>query len=156
MLKSSQAAIGRTFVVTFSDGDDFFWELTKFCMENELRQGFIPMFIAGFAHADLVGTCEKLENPLAPVWSKVHLQNVEALGGGTIARPPDGNGVAPHIHLTAGLKEMSALGHTSHLLGAEVRFLTEMIVIEITSPVMNRVPDPGLFDVPLLHLEDGN
>jgi hypothetical protein len=29
---------------------------------------------------DIVGTCDKLDNPAAPVWSKVHLTNAEALG----------------------------------------------------------------------------
>jgi hypothetical protein len=43
------------------------------------------MFIAGLASADIVGTCERLEDPNAPVWSKVHLTNIEALGGGTLA-----------------------------------------------------------------------
>ena len=43
------------------------------------------MFLAGFEKAEIVGTCEKLEDPNAPVWSKVHLENVEAIGCGTIA-----------------------------------------------------------------------
>jgi hypothetical protein len=44
------------------------------------------MFLAGFAEADIVGTCEKLDDPQAPVWTKVHVTNVEALGCGTIPR----------------------------------------------------------------------
>jgi predicted DNA-binding protein with PD1-like motif len=32
----------------------------------------------------------------------------------------------PHIHVTVGLKEHSATGHTSHLLSAKTQFLTEM------------------------------
>ena len=43
------------------------------------------MFLAAFAEADIVGTCDQLEDPAAPVWSKVHLANAEALGCGTIA-----------------------------------------------------------------------
>jgi hypothetical protein len=38
------------------------------------------MFLAAFAEADIVGTCDKLDDPAAPVWSKVHLTNAEALG----------------------------------------------------------------------------
>ena len=48
------------------------------------------MFLAGFAEAEVVGTCEKLENSDAPVWSKVYLQNVEAFGCGTLANDRDG------------------------------------------------------------------
>jgi len=57
----------------------------------------------------------------------------------------------PHIHITVGLKENSATAHTSHLLDATVQFLTEMLIIEITSPTMHRLPNPDLYDVPQLH-----
>jgi len=43
------------------------------------------MFIAGFSDVHIVGTCEKLQDPQAPVWTSVHLTNVEALGAGTLA-----------------------------------------------------------------------
>jgi hypothetical protein len=59
--------------------------LAEFCAEHDVRQGFIPMFIAGMRDVRHVGTCEKLENPDAPVWSAVHLENVEAIGCGTLA-----------------------------------------------------------------------
>ncbi|MCW2912264.1 MAG: putative DNA-binding protein [Actinomycetia bacterium] len=71
--------IGRTFGVNFDHGDDFFTALTDFCRENGVPQGYIPMFIAGFAEAEIVGTCEKLADPQAPVWTKVHLTNAEAM-----------------------------------------------------------------------------
>ena len=92
------------------------------------------MFVAGFATADLVGTCERLDDPQAPVWSKVQVSNVEAVGGGTLAWDEATDRVAPHIHVAVGLKEHSATGHTSHLLGATVQFLTEMIIVEVTEP----------------------
>lgn len=71
------------------------------------------MFIAGLSTAGIVGTCERLDDPSAPVWSKVHLTSVEALGGGTLAYDPDTDTMQPHIHLTVGLKAHSATGHTS-------------------------------------------
>ncbi|WP_262391877.1 hypothetical protein [Nocardiopsis sp. CNR-923] len=98
-----------------------------------------------------MGTCEKLTDPAAPVWSKVQLSNVEALGGGTIAYDEATDTISPHIHVSVGLKEHSAMGHTSHLLDAQVQFLTEMVLIEVASPQMHRVPNPNLYDVPLLH-----
>ncbi len=48
--------------------------------------------------------------------------------------------VAPHIHVSVGLKALSATGYTSHLLDAKVQFLIEILVIEVTSPVMQ--PNP--------------
>ncbi|MEV2279398.1 DUF296 domain-containing protein [Nocardiopsis sp. NPDC049922] len=149
-MRSHELTQGRTFGLVFDHGEDFFSSLSEFCRDNDVRQGYIPVFIAGFAHVDIVGTCEKLTDPAAPVWSKVQLNNVEALGGGTIAYDETTDTISPHIHVSVGLKEHSATGHTSHLLGAQVQFLTEMVLVEVTSPQMHRVPDPNLYDVPLL------
>src|SRR2546423_12420262 len=112
-VKASELKAGRTFGVTFQDGDDFMTSLAGFCRDNEVRQGYIPMFIAGFAEADLVGTCEKLEDPQAPVWTKVHVTNVEALGCGTSPRDhPDG--LHPPVHDPARHTDPSATAHARH------------------------------------------
>ncbi|GAA2975608.1 PPC domain-containing DNA-binding protein [Actinokineospora diospyrosa] len=153
-MRSHELALGRSFAVTFDHGDDFFEALDQFCRDNNLRQGYIPGFIAGFADAQIVGTCDKLDDPQAPVWSQVHLTNAEAFGGGTLAWDPVEDRVAPHIHVSVGLKEHSATAHTSHLLGARVQFLTEMLVFEVVSPTMHRVRQPDLYNVPLLRLGD--
>jgi predicted DNA-binding protein with PD1-like motif len=148
-MRASELKTGRTFAVAFDHGDDFMTSLARFCRDNSVRQGYIPMFLAGFAEADIVGTCEKLDDPQAPVWSKVHVTNVEALGCGTIARD-NADGILPHIHASVGLKEHSATAHTSHLLAATIQFLTEMIIVEVDSPEMTRPRDRDLYDVPLL------
>jgi hypothetical protein len=41
--------------------------LTAFCTANNVRQSYIPMFIAGFAEAEIVDTCEKLADPIQQV-----------------------------------------------------------------------------------------
>jgi hypothetical protein len=97
------------------------------------------MFIAGLCDADVVGTCERRDDSDAPVWSRVHLTSMEALGGGTLAYDPDTDSIAPHIHLSVGLKAHSATGHTSHLLAAIVQFLTELVIVEVTAPALRRV-----------------
>lgn len=145
-----ELTIGRNFGVTFDHGEDFFETLTTFCKAENIRQGYIPMFLAGFAEADIVGTCEKLEDPGAPVWSKVHLENVEAVGCGTIVYDPDTDQISPHVHTSLGLKGHGATGHTSHLLSARVLFLVEMLLVEVTIPTMRRLRNPDLYDVPLL------
>ena len=148
-MRAHELTPGRTFGVNFEHGEDFFETLTKFCREHEIRQGYIPMFIAGFAEVEIVGTCEKLADPQAPVWSRVHLENVEALGCGTIADDESGD-ILPHIHTSVGLKAASATGHTSHLLSARVQFLVEMFVVEVKSPGITRPRNADLYDVPLL------
>jgi hypothetical protein len=68
-VRSHQLTVGRTFGVAFDHGEDFFAALTEFCHTNQVRQGFIPGFIAGLSEVDLVGTCDRLDDPAAPVWS---------------------------------------------------------------------------------------
>ncbi|CAM5586124.1 hypothetical protein SALBM217S_08671 [Streptomyces griseoloalbus] len=110
-MRSYELTTGRTFGVTFDHGDDFFPTLADFCRQNSVKHGYIPMFIAGFAEAEIVGACEKLENPEAPVWSKVHLTGVEAMGcGGTLAYDAETDTVLPHIHTSLGEKAQSATG----------------------------------------------
>ncbi|MCX9193849.1 DUF296 domain-containing protein [Carbonactinospora thermoautotrophica] len=149
-MRAHELTTGRTFGVTFDHGEDFFTSLTDFCRAHGIRHGYIPMFLAGFAEAEIVGTCDKLPDPHAPVWSKVHVANAEALGVGTLAYDPDTDQVLPHIHVSLGRKELSATAHTSHLLSARVQFLTEMIIVEVTAPTMTRPRNPHLYDVPLL------
>ncbi|MEU8388594.1 DUF296 domain-containing protein [Micromonospora sp. NPDC048843] len=149
-MRSREVVPGRTIVAVFDHGEDFYDALDRTCRTHDIRQGYIPTFIAGLATADIVGTCERLDNPDAPVWTKVHLTNIEALGGGTLAYNLDTDTIEPHIHLTVGLKAHSATAHTSHLLAATVQFLTEMIIVEIVQPTMTRVRQADLYGVPLL------
>ena len=153
-MHSRELTTGRTFGVRFDAGESFFPALEELCRSNGIRCGYIPMFLAAFAEADIVGTCDRLDDPAAPVWSKVHLANAEAHGCGTIAYDEREGRIVPHVHTTLGLKEHSATGYTSHLLAARVQFLVEMIMVEVTSPAMTRPPNPGLYDVPLLTFGD--
>jgi predicted DNA-binding protein with PD1-like motif len=150
MGKAVELRTGRTLGVTFDHGEDFFTALDQVCRTNGVRQGYIPAFIGAFLDADLVGTCDRLDDPIAPVWSKVHVTTAEALGAGTIAYDPAEDRIVPHIHVAVGLKQHSATGHTSHLLAGTVQFITEMLIVEVLEPVMRRPADPGLYDVPLL------
>ena len=149
-MHSHELTTGRTFGVRFDPDEDFFPTLEDFCRETGIRYGYVPMFLAAFAEADIVGTCDKLEDPAAPVWSRVHLTNAEALGCGTIAYDQQAGRIVPHVHTTLGLKERSATGYTSHLIGARIQFLVEMIIVEVTAPAMTRPADPSLYDVPRL------
>ncbi|MFG1881946.1 PPC domain-containing DNA-binding protein [Micromonospora sp. NPDC049102] len=153
-MRSHDLTPGRMIGVTFDHGEDFFTALADACRTNGIRHGYIPVFIAGFSTVEIVGTCQRLDDPQAPVWDRVHLTNVEALGGGTIAYDDAHDRISAHIHVSVGLKEHSATGPTSHLLAATVQFLTEMLILEVAAPVMRRIPEASLYDVPLFRIGD--
>ncbi|MEY9956710.1 PPC domain-containing DNA-binding protein [Streptacidiphilus sp. MAP5-52] len=149
-MRASELTLGRTFGVTFEHGEDFFDALAAFCKDNDVRQGYIPIFIGAFEEAEIVGTCNGLAHPEQPLWDWTRVQYVEALGGGTLAYDPGIGVVLPHIHVTAGIKGDDANGKTSHLLSARVQFLSELLITEVASPSMTRPRNPDLYDVPLL------
>jgi predicted DNA-binding protein with PD1-like motif len=150
-MKGCEISIGRTFMLTMEDGDDFFASLKSFCEIHKIKQGYIPGFIAGFRKAKLVGTIEAVDDKNAPVWSHVYLETVEALGCGTIAATESGE-FSPHVHVSVGRKTQGASAYTSHLLEAEVIFLAELTLIEITAPELVRVINKTLYGVPLLSI----
>ncbi|WP_026923797.1 PPC domain-containing DNA-binding protein [Glycomyces arizonensis] len=153
-MKLNTLDIGRTVAVTFEHGEDFFKALRCACEEAGIRQGYIPLFLAGMSEAELAGTCRKPEDPEAPVWSAVHLTNLEAVGAGSLAWDEEHQAVSPHVHLSVGTRQHGALGYTSHLLAATVQFLTEMIIVEVTAPQARRIKNRALYDVPVLTFED--
>jgi len=56
-MKSTELKVGRKFIITFDHGCNFYEELEEFCKQNSVKQGFIPMFLAGFSEVDIIGTC---------------------------------------------------------------------------------------------------
>ncbi|MFD9773392.1 PPC domain-containing DNA-binding protein [[Kitasatospora] papulosa] len=148
-MRATPLTIGRTFGVAFDDGDDFLPQLGAFCTEYGIRSAYIPMFLGGFQSVKLVGTCDPIEDPSAPVWAATEYSTLEALGSGTIAWDEEGGALAPHIHVAVGLKGQSAEGRTSHLLGGRVQFISELFVVEVTDPLMTR-PKLGRHEVPTL------
>ncbi|WP_327309851.1 DUF296 domain-containing protein (plasmid) [Streptomyces sp. NBC_01298] len=151
-MRATEISIGRRFAVAFDHGEEFFEALDAFCRESGVRAGSIT-FIGGFSRARLVGTCGPLKSPERPLWEEIEVETLEVLGSGTLAWDAENDRVAPHIHVSAGLKADSADGRTSHLLGATVQFVTELAIEEWASPVVTRKRIPDLYDVPLLTFE---
>lgn len=83
--------------------------LAEACRQVGVRQGYMPMFLAGFAEAEIVGSCQKLADPLAPAWDTVHVENAEAIGCGTIAFDPDEDQIVPHVHTSLELHDVPLL-----------------------------------------------
>jgi predicted DNA-binding protein with PD1-like motif len=158
-MRFAEVRSGRQFVLALDHGEDFLDGITRFCESQGIRSGYIPTFVGGFRSARLVGSCEPLADPDAPLWEEVTVETLEALGGGTLAWDVERDCLAPHIHVAAGIKGASAEGRVSHLLGAEVQFISEIPIVEVVGdtagPALTRRPDPNLYDVPLLGFGPG-
>lgn len=155
-MRTRQIVVGRQIVVVLEHGEDFYAGLAEACAKEGIQSGYIPSFVGGFRTARLVGDCKPLENPDAPLWEDVQVEHLEALGGGTLAWDTEKDQLAPHIHVAAGIKDASADGRVSHLLGATVQFICEIPVVEAVGtkagPALTRSRDPQLFggEVPIL------
>jgi predicted DNA-binding protein with PD1-like motif len=158
-MRFAEVRSGRQFVLALDHGEDFLDGITKFCESRGIRSGYIPTFVGGFRSARLVGSCEPLADPEAPLWEEVTVETLEALGGGTLAWNLEKDCLAPHIHVAAGIKGASADGRVSHLLGAKVQFISEIAIVEVVTdtagPALTRRRDPNLYDVPLLGFGPG-
>jgi predicted DNA-binding protein with PD1-like motif len=150
-LRATEITTGRRFMVAIDHGEDFFAALEKFCTEHDFRAGHIPTFLGGFSSIRLVGCSGPMDHPEQPLWEEVVVdQPLEVFGHGTLAWNEEDDCIAPHIHVSAGIKEASADGRTSHLLGGTVQFIGELVIEEITSPRITRRPASDLYGVPLL------
>ena len=150
MAQGHLMTIGRTFGVVLQHDEDLVGGLVKFCQENDVRQGFLPVLLGGLSEVDLCGTCEPVADPQAPVWSPVRLTSVEAHGTGSIAVDAGTGQLSVHVHLSAGRRHAGADGYTSHLLGGTVQFLFEAMLVEVVGPPMLRLRDPGRYEIPYL------
>ncbi|MFF6829191.1 PCC domain-containing protein [Streptomyces longwoodensis] len=155
-MRTTEITARRHIMVVLEHGEDFYTGLAEACAKHDIRSGYIPSFVGGFRRARLVGDCKPLKNPDAPLWEEVEVEHLEALGGGTLAWNAEENQLAPHIHVAAGIKDASADGRVSHLLGATVQFICEIPVVEVIGatdgPALTRSRDPHLFagEVPIL------
>lgn len=152
-MRMSELKTGRSFGLNLDHGEDFFTALAQCCRENNIRQGYVPMFLAAFSETEIAGTCGRVDDPDAPVRTPVYLEKVEALGCGTLSYDPERDGIVPHVHVSVGLKQHSAAGYVSHLMSAKVQYLTEMFIVEVLAPEMRRPVNTDLYDVPLLTFE---
>ncbi|MER6913889.1 PPC domain-containing DNA-binding protein [Streptomyces sp. NPDC000594] len=149
-MRATEFTRGREFALALDHGEDFYTALTAFCTEHEVRSAFVPVIIGAFRSARLVGACEPPADLEAPVWAETVVEYTEAQGSGTLAWDPDTGTLAPHIHISTGLKHESAHGRVGHLLGAEVQFINEIHIVEVAHPRLLRRRNPGLYEVPLL------
>jgi predicted DNA-binding protein with PD1-like motif len=148
--RAAQFVSTRSFGVVFDHGADFFSSLAQVCRDNNIRQGYIPVFVGAFSYVKVAGTCTDMDPQLPMFDSFVESEFVETVGGGTIAWDAETESISPHVHLSVGKRMHGAEGITSHLFEATVQFTLELVVVEVIGPRWTRKVDPDVYDLRLL------
>lgn len=150
-MRSAELKPGRIFGLVIDHGEDFFEQLELFCKENNIKQGYIPSFVGGFRHAEIIGACQKVDNIDAPDFTRVYLEYTEAIGAGTITQNEKDNTTSFHIHVSMGLRAHSATAYTGHLLSGKVQYLSELLIYEILEPIMIKQKNKDVYNIPILN-----
>ena len=53
---STELTAGRRFAVVLQPGDDVMDSLTRFCRDNGVEQGYLPVFLGAFSDMTVIGT----------------------------------------------------------------------------------------------------
>lgn len=135
----SEVSLGRTVLVVLEPGDDVIGELAAACRRFGLDGAYIPVFLGAFTEISLIGGEHPPADEDAPMPTSVVVRNCEGLGSGTVTRGADGPLV--HLHASVGAKGDSARAQAGHVLSGTVQYPTEVVLTEILSPALDRVPN---------------
>ncbi len=135
----SEVTPGRTVLVVLEPGDGVIDGLIAACRRFGIEGAYIPVFLGAFTELIVIGSDHAPEDEDAPMPSSVLVRNCEGIGSGTVTRGVDGPLV--HLHASVGAKGESARATAGHVLGGTVQYPTEVVITEILSPVIDRVPN---------------
>ena len=140
---SSELKQGRTFGFTMQDGREFFEQLQEFCKENNVKQAYIPIIQGGLSSATITKHVKDCKFGDAPQF--MELKDVEVLtGSGTITFDEESGKISPHIHVSLAKMFQNQEGLGGCLKKGVVKYLIELLVIEIASPKMKRISKPEI------------
>jgi predicted DNA-binding protein with PD1-like motif len=149
-VRTSEVTVGRRVAVVLEPGDDVLGCLAEACRAHGIRQGFVPVFSGAFRSVRFIAADTPVRDQEPPLPHEVAVTYTEGIGSGTILWDEDSQAALPHVHLAVGVKNAAAAGFAGHLLGAEAHYTVEILVEEVVTPAMLRVPDPGAYGIPTL------
>ena len=140
-MKSSQASLGRVFILRLEDGEIIHECIERFCAGHDITHAALTLH-GGADQGSVLVTGPQLARcppPIAPqttVLGNVH----EVVGTGTLF--PDAHG-APilHVHLACGRGEQTITGCIR--TGVKTWHVLEVVLVELTGCSARRLPDPA-------------
>lgn len=136
-MKSSQARIGRIFIVKMEDNDRLPDAIEEFARDNKISAG-ICLMLGGIGKGKLVSGPEKSHVfPIVPILQEINGVH-EILGVGTIFID-ENNFPKLHMHVATGRKKNIHVGCIRP--GISVWKIVEFIIIELNDSKMYRKKD---------------
>lgn len=150
-MRAVEVVTGRRFVLALDPGEEVLEALAKACTEHGIRHATISVFSGAFRTARFIAAHTPVDDEEPPLPQEVTVTYTEGIGSGTVMWDPEAELPVPHLHVALGVKNTGATGYAGHLLGAQVHYTTEVVLDEVLSPALLRVPDPRAYGIPTLH-----
>jgi predicted DNA-binding protein with PD1-like motif len=150
-VRTNEVRTGRRVAVVLEPGDDVLGAVTQACREHGIRQAFVPVLSGAFRSVRLIAAEEPVADPEPPLPQEVTVAYTEGIGSGTVQWDETTGTPQPHLHIAVGVKDAAAAAYAGHLLGAEAHYTVEILIDEVVSPALLRVPDPQAHGIPTLH-----
>lgn len=155
-MRSAEVTVGRRIVLVLEPGEEVVAAVTEACRQHGVRQGLVPVLSGAFRSVTMIAAHTPVEDEEPPLPQEVTVPYTEGIGSGTVQWDPQAGAAAVHLHVAVGVKNTGATGFAGHLLQAEVHYTTEVLVEEVLSPALLRLPDPAAHGITTLHLgQDG-
>ena len=140
-MKSSQAKLGRVFILRLEDGEIIHECLERFATEHGITHAVLTLH-GGADQGSVLVTGPRLTRCPPPIEPQITvLGNAhEVVGTGTLF--PDANGVPIlHVHLACGRGEQTITGCIR--TGVKTWHVLEVVLVELTDCSARRLPDPA-------------
>lgn len=151
-MRSAQMLPGRRLLAVLEPGEEVLASLAVLCERSQFTAAVIPVFLGAFTSVTLIGTHEPVPDEDVPLPRSTVVEWVEGFGTATVFPGPDGT-PAVHLHAAVGRKSAGALGYAGHVLSAVIHYTAEVLIEEVTGPLVRRLPDPAAHGLTTLHLQ---
>lgn len=145
MAHSAELTTGRRIGVVLSPGDDVLSSIAAACVEHDVRQAVIPVFLGAFRSVRFIASDSPIDDQEAPLKATTEVAYVEGIGTGSITWNENTGSHHVHLHVAVGVKDESAGAYAGHLLAAETHYVAELVLDEVLAPAMTRVSDADAY-----------
>jgi predicted DNA-binding protein with PD1-like motif len=154
MAHSAELQVGRRIGVVLSAGDDVLSSIAAACIEHDIRQAVIPVFLGAFRSVRFIASDSAIDDQEAPLKETTEVAYVEGIGSGSITWNENSASHQVHLHVAVGVKDEAAGGYAGHLLAAETHYVAELVIDEVLAPTMRRVADAAAYGLENLRFGD--